>query len=89
MVYPNECKQHGKHPEPLIEAIHKSCFSTLEIFRLVFMARIRRVALTKSSLLLKIKWKQHHYLYRKWVELLSGTEIHMTMSDAEKLHAQV
>ena len=27
-----------------------------------------------SHLLLKIKWKQHNYLYRKWAELLSGTE---------------
>ena len=53
-------------------------------FRLVFMTRIRRVALTKSSLLLKIKWKHHHYLYRKWAELLSGTESHVTMSDVGK-----
>ena len=47
------------------------------------MTRIRRVALTKSSLLLKIKWKHHHYLYRKWAELLSGTESHVTMSDVQ------
>ena len=46
------------------------------------MTRIRRVALTKSSLLLKIKWKHHHYLYRKWAELLSGTESHVTVSNA-------
>ena len=54
------------------------------IFRLFFMTRIRRVALTKSSLLLKIKWKHHHSLYRKWAELLSGTEGHVTVSDAGK-----
>ena len=59
------------------------------IFRLVFETGIRQVGLTKSSLLLKIKWKQHHYLYRKWAELLLGTASLMTMSDAEKLHAQV
>ena len=52
------------------------------------MTRIRRVALTKSSLLLKIKWKQHHYLYRKWVELLSGTASHVTVSDAEKCRGE-
>ena len=40
-------------------------------------------------LLLKIKWKQHHYLYKKWAELLSGTASHVTVSDVEKLHAQV
>ena len=42
----------------------------------------------KSSLLLKIKWKQHHYLYRKWVELLSGTAGHVIVSDMEKLHGK-
>ena len=61
------------------------CYSNLDYnFRLVFMTRMRRVALTKSSLLLKIKWKHYHYLYRKWAELLSGTESHVTVSDAGK-----
>ena len=46
------------------------------------MTRIRRDALTKSSLLLKIKWKHHHYLYINWAELLSGTQSHVTVSDA-------
>ena len=67
-----------------IKAIVKNCY-----FRIVFRQEKDNVTFTKSSLLLKIKWKQHHYLYRKWAELLSGTASHMTVSDAEKLHAQV
>ena len=39
----------------------------------------------RSSLLLKIKWKQTS---QKVGEVLSGTMSHVTMSDAKKLHAQ-
>ena len=51
------------------------------IFRLVYRPDWYYIDWIKSSLLLKIKWKQHHSLYRKGGVLLSGTASHVTVSD--------
>ena len=52
-------------------------------FRLVFRLDQYEIGEINSSLLLKIKWKQHH-LFSKWVWYFQVQRV----SDTEKLHTQ-